>query len=128
MRFCALTALTTSCGARFFALSAGRFRSTDTTRVLPPYGQGIIEPRVVVRPTRTWLAVVSNNCCSDIFGLLKLYCRMGTDEALYWMINGGCMPGGIRRKTVWAEAVICATAASTDAPGCRNTFTTPIPL
>ncbi len=44
------------------------------------------------------------------------------------MISGGCMPGGIRRKTVCAEAVICATAASTDAPGCRNTFTTLMPL
>ena len=35
-RFCALTALTTSWGERFFALSDGKSRSTQTNRVLPP--------------------------------------------------------------------------------------------
>ena len=80
------------------------------------------------RPTRTWLAVTSNNCCSDIFGLLKLYCKIGTVEALYWMINGGVIPGGICFRTVCADAVICATAESTEAFGWRKTLMTPMPL
>ena len=80
------------------------------------------------RPTRTWFAVTSNNSCSDILELLKLYCEIGTDAALYWMISGGCIPGGIRRSTVCADAVIWATAESTDAPGCKKTFTTLMPL
>src|SRR5579863_4342567 len=77
---------------------------------------------------RTWFAVTSNNCCSDILGLLKLYCRMGTVDALYWTIKGGCWPGGIDRSTVCAIAVIWATADGTEAPGWRKTLITPIPL
>src|SRR6185437_279677 len=106
IRFCALMAATTSCGARFFAFSAGKFRSTEITRVFPPYGHGTNAPRVVESPMRTWFAVTSNNSCSDIFGLLKLYCRIGTVDALYWMINGGWVPGGIVRTTVCAIDVI----------------------
>src|SRR6185437_3609241 len=83
IRFCAEIALTTSCGARFLALSAGRLRSTEITRVFPPYGHGTNAPRVVAKPMRTWFAVTSKSCCSDIFGLLKLYCRIGTVDALY---------------------------------------------
>ena len=44
------------------------------------------------------------------------------------MINGGVCPGGIERSNVWQMAVICATPASTDAPGCRNTLMTLMPL
>ena len=44
------------------------------------------------------------------------------------MINGGCVPGGIWRKTVCAMDVICATAADTDALGCKKTLMTPMPL
>jgi hypothetical protein len=53
---------------------------------------------------------------------------MGTVEALYWMIKGGCVPGGIVRNTVCAIEVICDTAAGTDALGCKNTLMTPMPL
>jgi len=83
---------------------------------------------MVERPMRTRFAVTSNNSCSDNLGLLKQYCRIGTVEALYWMISGGVWPGGICRNTVWAMAVICATAAGTDAPGCKKTLMMPMPL
>ena len=45
-----------------------------------------------------------------------LYCRIGTVEALYWMISGGVMPGGICFRTVCEIAVICATAESDASP------------
>ena len=38
---------------------------------------------------------------------------IGTLEALYWMMNGGTAPGGIRRRIVCDTAVTCASAAST---------------
>ena len=43
------------------------------------------------------------------------------------MMNGGKVPGGMKRVATWPTAVICATAASTFAPGWRNTFVTLTP-
>ncbi len=44
-------------------------------------------------------------------------------------MSGGVVPdSGIWRIDVCAAAVICAFAVSTLAPGCKNTFTTPMPV
>ena len=50
--------------------------------------------------------------CSLSTGLLRLSCRMGTDEASYFITFGGIVPGGRMRSSVWQIAVTCATAMS----------------
>src|SRR5579859_1915481 len=53
---------------------------------------------------------------------------MGTVDALYVMISGGVVPCGNCFNCVCELAVICASALSILADGCRNTLTTAIPL
>ncbi len=52
---------------------------------------------------------------------------MGTLDALYGMMSGGVVPGGIDFMIGFAAAAICATAASVETPGCRKTFVTDTP-
>src|SRR4029077_6719835 len=49
-------------------------------------------------------------------------------EALNRMMNGGVMPGGSTRSTVWETAVTWETAASMLVPGWKNTLMTAMPL
>src|SRR5687768_5778593 len=44
------------------------------------------------------------------------------------MMNGGCIPGGMVRMTVFAVAASCDTALSIFAPGWKKTLMTVIPL
>ncbi len=60
--------------------------------------------------------------------LLIPICRIGTLEALYWMISGGVVPGGMIRSRVWQMEVTCATPASTFAPSWKKTLITATPL
>ena len=55
--------------------------------------------------------------CSGSVSLERDSWRMGTLEALYWMMRGGWVPGGIERIAVWAIAVTWAVAASIFALG-----------
>src|ERR1022692_2588746 len=53
---------------------------------------------------------------------------MGTLDAEKSMICGGSVPGGSCRNRNCDAAVTWALAVSSDAPGCRNTFTIASPL
>ena len=53
---------------------------------------------------------------------------MGTVDALYVMINGGCVPAGKNRNCVCEIAVIWAIAFSMLAPGWKKTLITEMPL
>src|ERR1700691_6506513 len=55
-------------------------------------------------------------------------CRMGTLDAEKLMIWGGSVPGGSCRNKYCDAAVTWALAVSSDAPGCRKTFTVASPL
>ncbi len=113
IRFCAVDGVDDVLRREIFGLERGQIQvHRHDARVCRRKATGSSRRAVLDKPTRTWLAVTSNNSCSDIFGLLKLYCKIGTVEALYWMIKRRrACPGGIWRKTVCATAVICATAA-----------------
>ncbi len=63
-RFCALTALTMSAGVRPFASNACGSRSIATTRVRPPYGNGICAPGTVISCGRRKLSAMSASDCS----------------------------------------------------------------
>ena len=52
----------------------------------------------------------SFNCCSFRPWPESPSCSTGTLEALYWMMNGGVVPGGSERNCTWLMAVTCATA------------------
>ena len=43
-------------------------------------------------------------------------------------MNGGVVPGGSTRSTVWLMAVVSATAASMEAFGWKKTRMTPAPM
>src|SRR5271166_3470448 len=55
-------------------------------------------------------------------------CRMGTLDAEKLMICGGSVPGGSCRNRNCDAAVTWALAVSSEAPGCRNTYTIASPL
>src|SRR6266702_1117819 len=63
-----------------------------------------------------------------MFRLLRLNCRIGTLEALYRRMTGGCVPTGIRRRIAWHTAVTCAIAEVTSTSGCKQILTTATPL
>src|SRR5437588_10307814 len=105
-----LMAVTTSDSTRLFASSALGSRSTETTLCFPPYGYGMLTPGTLISPTRIWFRAISKTCCSESLVLLIPNCRIETVDALYWMINGGVVPGGSCLKIVCETAVNCATA------------------
>ncbi len=74
------------------------------------------------------LVALSLIVCSGRVGLLTLIWMIGTLEALYWMINGGVIPGGRGRRTVWLIDVIWATAEGMLAFGWKKTLITLSPL
>ena len=110
IRFCALTALTTSFGVSPLASSAGVSRSTDMTRCLPPYGQGMATPGMVTRRGRRKFVAVSNTACSDIVGLDRPSWITGMLDAEYLITSGGRMPGGNWRNCACSIATTCAMA------------------
>ena len=61
-------------------------------------------------PTRIVFMARSKICCSESVWLLMPYCKIGTVEALYWMMSGGVVPGGSCFRMVCDTAVIWATA------------------
>src|SRR5947209_20507926 len=65
---------------------------------------------------------------SDIVSLLRLNCRIGTLEALYRRMTGGCVPTGIRRRIAWQTAVTCAMADVTSTSGWKKILTTATPF
>src|SRR6059036_2865764 len=52
---------------------------------------------------------------------------IGTLDALYWMMNGGTAPGGMRRRIVCDTAVTWASAPSTFTLGWKKILMTPTP-
>src|ERR1700712_637745 len=94
IRFCRLMALTTSDGERPRACSARVSRSTEITGLLPPYGNGIAAPGIVISWGRRMLTAASNIDCSGSVGLDSASWITGMLEAEYLMISGGVMPGG----------------------------------
>src|SRR5260221_4726239 len=123
-RFWALMAVTTSCAERFWRSRALRSRSTETTRCLPPYGYGTATPGTLMRPTRTVFKARSKVCCSESVLLLMPYCKIGTVEALYWMINGGVGAGGSCLRIVFDHAGLFAKALPGEKPRWKKTFMT----
>ena len=53
---------------------------------------------------------------------------MGTLEALYWMMNGGVVPGGKQRNCTWLMAVTWATALPMFTCGWKKILMIPMPL
>jgi hypothetical protein len=69
----------------------------------------------------------SKRLCSGSVELPTASCRIGTLEALYRMMNGGVVPGGICRIAACEIAVTCAVAASIFAFFWKKTLMTPTP-
>ena len=69
----------------------------------------------------------SFSSCSESVSLLRPIIRTGTLAALYCRMSGGVMPGGSGRSSVCEIALICATPASTFAPGWKKTLITLTP-
>ncbi len=110
MRFCALTALTTSVGVSPLASSAGMSMSTEICRALPPNGYGIATPGIETRRGRMKFMAVSSSAGSVMDGLDSPSCMTGMADAEYLMISGGCMPGGRLRSCAVPTATTSATA------------------
>ena len=70
----------------------------------------------------------SYSSVSDSESLCRLAWRIGTLDALNRRMNGGVMPGGSTRSTVWETAVTWETAASMLVPGWKNTLMTAMPF
>src|SRR5512132_1989108 len=87
IRFCALTALTTSAGDRPRACSACMSRSTLICRFLPPYGNGIATPGIVMSCGRNWFTAASNTDCSGKVGDDRPSWITGIDDAEYLMTS-----------------------------------------
>ena len=85
-------------------------RSTETTRVLPPYGKGTAAPGTVISCVRTWVMPMSFSCCSESVALDRPTCTTGTLDAEYRMTSGGVVPGGSMRSWVWLIATTWASA------------------
>ena len=111
IRFCRLTALTTSAGDRPRACSACMSRSTEISRFLPPYGNGMATPGIVTSCGRSVLTAASNTVCSGRVGLDRPSWITGMLDAEYLITSGGVIPGGSWRScacsiaTTWAIAV-----------------------
>ena len=127
IRFCRLTALTTSAGARPRACSACMSRSTEISRFLPPYGNGIATPGIVISCGRRMLIAASNTVCSGSVGLDRPSWTTGMLEAEYLMISGGVMPGGSWRSCVCSIATTWAIAVWMFAVGWKKTLMTVMP-
>jgi hypothetical protein len=110
IRFWVLIALTTSAGERPRACSACVSRSTEITRFLPPYGNGIATPGIVISCGRNTLIAASNSDCSGRVGLARPSCTTGMLDAEYLITSGGVMPGGNWRTCVCSAATTCAIA------------------
>ncbi len=69
----------------------------------------------------------SFNCCSVRPGPESPNCSTGTLEALYWMMNGGNVPGGSERSCTWLIDTIWATASAMFTLGWKKTLISPTP-
>src|SRR6185436_15298770 len=127
IRFCALTALTTSAGDSPRACSACMSRSTLICRFLPPYGNGIATPGIVISCGRSWLTAASNTDCSGNVGLDRPSWTTGMLDAEYLMTSGGVMPGGNCRTCVCTDATVCAIAVWMLAVGWKKILITVTP-
>ena len=78
MRFCAETAVATSCGDSPRAFSASGSRSTTICRTLPPIGSGKRVPCTMLSMVRTRWLTWSKISASRNVSLLNDSCRMGT--------------------------------------------------
>src|ERR1700677_2206826 len=70
---------------------------------------------------------MSFNCCSSRPGPERPSWSTGTLEALYWMTDGGVVPGGRERNCTWLMAVTWATASPTFTLGWKKILMTPMP-
>jgi hypothetical protein len=127
MRFCVPTAATTSAGARPRACIAGRSRSTEIWRILPPYGNGIATPGIVTSCGRSWFTAESNTVCSGSVGLDSASWITGTLDAENLSTSGGVMPGGSWRTCDCMIDTTCASAVWMFAVGWKNTLMTVMP-
>ena len=127
IRFCRLTALTTSAGERPRACSACMSRSTEIRRFLPPYGNGMAMPGIVMSCGRSTLMALSKTVCSGSVALARPSCTTGMLDAEYLMTSGGVMPGGSWRSCVCSIAAIWAIAVWMLAVGWKNTLITAMP-
>ncbi len=82
IRFCAASALATSCPDRPRACSAVGLRSIWIWRSLPPNGYGIAAPGTVTSGVRNWLMAKSARFCSVRPSPDSASWRIGTVEAL----------------------------------------------
>ena len=111
IRFCRLTALTTSAGDRPRACSCLHVEVDRDQPVLAAVRErdGDAGNRDELRPRV--LTAASNTVCSGSVGLDRPSCTTGMLEAEYLMISGGVIPGGSWRScvcsiaTTWAIAV-----------------------
>jgi hypothetical protein len=121
-RFCTLMAFTTSAGAIPRACSAGRSRSTEITRLLPPYGNGTATPGMVMSCGRSTLTAASNSDCSGSVLLDRPSWMTGMLDAEYLMTSGGVMPGGSWRSCACMMDTTCASAVWMLASGWKKTL------
>src|ERR1700749_4236398 len=111
IRFCALTAFTTSFGVSPLASKAGVSKSTDIKRDFPPNGYGTAAPGMVTKRGRRKLKPASNSAGSVMVGLERPSWITGIAEAEYLITSGGNAPGGsclsccCSTATTWAMAV-----------------------
>ena len=82
IRFCAVTALTTSIGDRLRSCSLRESISTMICRCLPPYGSGADAPGTVASCVFRKLLPKSNSSCSVSEADDSASRRIGTVEAL----------------------------------------------
>ncbi len=95
VRFWLPMAVLTSTAVRPCARNASGCRSTCTWRVAPPNGYGTEAPAIVATCARMIWLPKSKSCDSVCFWLAIASCTIGTLDALYFMISGGVVPGGI---------------------------------
>ena len=80
----------------------------------------------------SWVRMVfvprSKICCSFSPWPERPSIRIGTLEALYWMMKGGVVPGGSERNCTWQMAFTWATALPMLTCGLKNILMSPMPL
>ncbi len=92
-------------------------------RCRPPYTFGTTAPGTVTSCERTKFSPRSFNCCSLRPLPDRASCKIGTVDAEKSMICGASVPGGSECRINSEAEETCAFAVSSDAPGCRYTFT-----
>ena len=97
--------------------SARGSMSTLTWRCLPPNGAGVDRPGIGEQAHADEVEAVVEDLLLGQALADAVSCATGTLEALNWITLGGCMPGGMMRRTVLDTDAIWAMAAPMSAPG-----------